>query len=163
MYSKMLRAAFQWMALGAVQYLATARTALAISGRVDIDSHIKLPTNSRNGQFSTFRGKLVPLVSPFTYPHPQLAWCSRTTPQSPTNLYAAHPTAWEWLGDRTSGNTFAPPAPTPNPHPDLNFVEEHSSFHLPRYYQFFCFIPPFPSYIKNDTVSEGPRFEDRRL
>ena len=49
----MPRAAFLWMALGAVQYLATARTALAISGRVDIDSHIKLRTNSRNGQFST--------------------------------------------------------------------------------------------------------------
>ena len=54
MYSMMPTAASQWMALGAVQYLATARTALAISGRVDTDSHIKLPTNSRNGQFSTF-------------------------------------------------------------------------------------------------------------
>ena len=41
------------MALGAVQYLATARTAFEISGRADIDSHIKLSTNSRNGQFST--------------------------------------------------------------------------------------------------------------
>ena len=39
------------MTLGAVQYLATARTALEMSGRVDTDSHIKLPTNLRNGQF----------------------------------------------------------------------------------------------------------------
>ena len=42
-----------WIALGAVQYLATVPTAFEISGRVDIDSYIKLPTNSRNGQFST--------------------------------------------------------------------------------------------------------------
>ena len=40
-------------ALGAVQYLATARTAFDMSGRVDIDIHVKLPTNSWNGQFST--------------------------------------------------------------------------------------------------------------
>ena len=42
------------MALGAVQYRTTVRTALEMSGRVDNESHIKLSTNSRNGQFSTF-------------------------------------------------------------------------------------------------------------
>ena len=52
MFSKMPRAAFQWIALGAV-HLATARTAFEMSGRVDFDGHIKLPTNSRNGQFFT--------------------------------------------------------------------------------------------------------------
>ena len=53
MYLKMPRVAFQWIAIGAVQYLATARTAFEMPGRVDIDSQIKLPTNSRNGHFST--------------------------------------------------------------------------------------------------------------
>ena len=49
----MPRAAFQWKALGAVQNLGRARTAFEMSGRVYNDSQIKLPSNSRNGQFST--------------------------------------------------------------------------------------------------------------
>ena len=53
MYYKMPRAAFQWIALGAVQYLATARTAFETFVRVNIHSHIKLPINSWNGPFST--------------------------------------------------------------------------------------------------------------
>ena len=35
----------------AAQYLATALTALEMSGRVWVDSHISEPTNLRNGQF----------------------------------------------------------------------------------------------------------------
>ena len=49
MYSKMSRATFQWIALDAVQFLAITRTAFEMSGRVDVDSHIKLPANSWNG------------------------------------------------------------------------------------------------------------------
>ena len=51
MFSKMPRAAFQWIALGAVQYFATARTAFEMSGRIDIDSHIKVRSNSRIGHW----------------------------------------------------------------------------------------------------------------
>ena len=53
MHSKMSRAAFQRVAFGAVQYLPTARTTFEISGCVDVDSHIRLRTNSRKDQFST--------------------------------------------------------------------------------------------------------------
>ena len=52
MYARIPSADFQWTAFGAEQYLATDRTALEISGRVEIASHIKPPTSSRNGQFS---------------------------------------------------------------------------------------------------------------
>ena len=43
---------FQWMAFGAELYLATDRTAVEISGRVEITNHIKPPTSLRNGQLS---------------------------------------------------------------------------------------------------------------
>ena len=52
MYARIPSADFQWMALGAGQYLATDRTALEISGRVEIANHIKPPRSSRNGQLS---------------------------------------------------------------------------------------------------------------
>ena len=52
MYARIPRSEFQWTAFGAEHYLATDRTALEISGRVEIANHIKPPTSSRNGQFS---------------------------------------------------------------------------------------------------------------
>ena len=53
-YVRIPSADFQWMAFGAEQYLATDRTALEISGRVEIAYHIKPPTGSRNDQLSVF-------------------------------------------------------------------------------------------------------------
>lgn len=37
--------------MGSEQYLTTVCTALEISGGVDVDNYITLPTNSRNGRF----------------------------------------------------------------------------------------------------------------
>ena len=54
MYARIPSADFQWMAFGAEQYLATDQTALEISGRFEIDNHIKPPTSSANDQLSVF-------------------------------------------------------------------------------------------------------------
>ena len=67
-YARIPSADFQWTAFGAEQYLATDRTALEISGRVEIASHIKSPTRSRNGQlsissFSSNSSSLTPTLS----------------------------------------------------------------------------------------------------
>ena len=66
-YARIPSADFQWTAFGAGQYLATDRTALEISGRVEIASHIKPPTSSRNGQlpvsFSSSSSSLNPTLS----------------------------------------------------------------------------------------------------
>ena len=68
MYARIPSADFQWTAFGAEQYFATDRTALEISGRIEIASHIKPPTSSRNGQlpvssFSSKSSSLTPTLS----------------------------------------------------------------------------------------------------
>ena len=52
MHARVPSAAFHWMAFGVDQPLTTDRTALDLSGRVEIANHIKPPTSSRNGQLS---------------------------------------------------------------------------------------------------------------
>ena len=52
MHARIPSAAFQWMTFGVDQPLTTDRTALDISGRVEIAKHIKPPSSSRKGQLS---------------------------------------------------------------------------------------------------------------
>ena len=52
MYAIIPSTDFQWTAFDAEQYLATDRTALEISERVEIANQIQPPTSSRNGQLS---------------------------------------------------------------------------------------------------------------
>ena len=55
---------FQLTSFGMQQYFATARTTFEISGRIEVDSLMKLPTSSRNDQFSTSSSTLISIFTP---------------------------------------------------------------------------------------------------